>query len=334
MNPSTKPVSSPEVVADAPSIEAGRDCQVVSVCPACGGKENDQCGGVAAPFSELVGEREFCQPAYSIRSCRNCSLYFKSHVISYDQLDPYYDRLDCSSFEVDHQFPTDRVLQSVLAKLPSGRKILDFGCSTGRILKNHTQTHDCFGVELNETAAGIARQRGLTIIDSGGIASGVHEGFDVIILTDVYEHLVQPFELVKMLYRSLKPEGILVIVTGNADGISMKDRMAEFWYFRLIGHLQMLGEQHASWMAEQLGARIKQLHRCSHYSTSLTTRLVQRLYSFAYLKFRESPNGFFAKLLRMTPRVRNVERLNNLPPLSFADDHVVLLLEKPTFMPT
>lgn len=124
--------------------------------------------------------------------------------------------------------------------------MLDFGCSTGRILRVHTSRLACSGVEPNLQAAAIARGRGIAILTESELHDEPVSRFDAIILADVHEHLLHPVETLARLVEVLKPGGWLAIVSGNADAIRDRARIAEFWYFRTPSHLLMLTRNHLS----------------------------------------------------------------------------------------
>ena len=131
-------------------------------------------------------------------------LYFKSMTLSAGELDAYYAALDGSTFDVDGDFPTDRVLYRRLRALPRGSRVLDFGCSTGRILKDLTTQLVCVGVEPNQPAAAVARARGIEIVPADQLALD-DRLFSAILLTDVFEHLAQPMPLLTLLASRLSP---------------------------------------------------------------------------------------------------------------------------------
>lgn len=298
------------------------------ICPACGDTGSTPVGHEATAFDTIIGGQTFRQPAYSIRSCGRCSLYFKSHTLTSEQLSAYYARLESATFEVDANFPTDQLVREALDRLPDGSRVLDFGCSTGRILNGLTARFDCTGVEPNEHAAAIARGRGIRIISEQELRDGRSGDFDAILLADVYEHLAQPLEWLEVLATRLKPGGWLAIVTGNADAIQHKDFIGEYWYFRLPGHLLMLSERHVPWLATRIGLAVQALHRCSHYDTPAVDRIRQAVRSFAYYQFRTSPRSGLTALMRLVPGIRRAERWPTAPAMMSAADHVVAILQK------
>ena len=298
-------------------------------CPACAATEHEQVGSRATAFEAVVAGRVFRQPEYALRRCARCDLHYKSDTLTEAQLDAYYTVLDSGAFEYDGDFPTDRAVFRMLGKLTPGSRVLDFGCSTGRMLKGFSSQLACVGVEPNADAAGVAERRGIRIVTEDDLRRSAPAPFDAIILADVYEHLLRPVELLELLASRLKPGGWLSIVTGNADGIPDRDLAGEFWYFRLPGHLQMLSERHASWLAGRLALQLDGLHRCSHYDTPAPERVRQAVKGWLYHRFRMAPQQAATALLRKVPRLRDAERWPSAPALTYTRDHVVARLRKP-----
>src|SRR5215203_6047550 len=126
--------------------------QLVAACPACGDTAAPQVGAEAEGFDTVLNGEHFYQPPYVVRGCATCGLYFKSITLSAAALHAYYAVLDGAVFEIDADFPTDRILRGWLGWLLPGSRVLDFGCSTGRVLKEFTSRLTCTGVEPNEPA--------------------------------------------------------------------------------------------------------------------------------------------------------------------------------------
>jgi SAM-dependent methyltransferase len=298
----------------------------ITACPACHGTDAPQVGAAASGFDTLVAGRHFHQPPYAVHACQACGLYFKSAVLAPAELDAYYAALDSAPFEIDGDYPTDRLVHERLRALPDGSRVLDYGCSTGRILRPVAARLECVGVEPNEAAAATARARGIRIVGASELSDAAP--FDAILLTDVFEHLADPVPLLQHLAGKLAPRGWLGIVTGNADAIEPRDWLAEFWYFRLPGHVIMLGERHLSWLATELGLGLIQVDRCSHYRVPLVDRVRQGIQAFAYRQFRTAPRGVAARVLRRTPRLSAAQRWTTAPTLSYRNDHVVAIFER------
>lgn len=300
----------------------------VSQCPACGSAETTPVGAAAKGFDSDEGGRRYRQPDYRIRQCGPCGLYFKSHTIGLAVLGDYYQRHDEGTYEYGDRFPTDRHLDRLISALPNGSRILDFGCSTGRILKGSASRLHCYGVEPNHKAAAIAGERGIHIVPESQLPDYEREGFDAIILADVYEHLPQPAELFGRLCRLLKPGGWLAIVTGNADAVGDRDLIAEFWYFRVPAHLLMASERHMHWLAARFGLQLAALHRCSHYDRPPFERVMQHARSAAYAWQRPHRTGPLSRVLRALPLVNRAAHWANAPVVDSTRDHVVAVFRR------
>src|SRR5215213_7205950 len=185
----------PRSRAPAPAMSEPRE-QAVDVCPACRGTATPQVGAAAGGFDTVLNGEHFFQPPYVVRHCTTCGLYFKSVTMSAPALDSYYTALDGATFEIDGEFPTDRILRARLSSLARGSRVLDFGCSTGRVLKQFTTHLTCVGVEPNAPAAAAARARGIEIMTATEAATA--QPFHAIVLADVFEHLQQPVELLQL----------------------------------------------------------------------------------------------------------------------------------------
>ncbi|MEK6804276.1 MAG: methyltransferase domain-containing protein [Nitrospirota bacterium] len=117
---------------------------------------------------------------------------------------------------------TDRVAQR-LGK-PS-LSILDFGCGTGDHVTYPLAClgHRVLGVDMHEPSIQEAQRRyPLTnlLFRTARLESLIREGVaaDLIICSEVLEHLQQPQDCLSLLRRLLKPNGALIITTPNGYG--------------------------------------------------------------------------------------------------------------------
>lgn len=301
----------------------------VEECPACLGVEYERVGGDAAPIAMRIKGVEVLHPMYHIRKCRSCGLYFKSVVIDRAWLPTYYSAESFSQYEEDGFFPTEHVIHSILADLPDGACVLDFGCSTGRILERHARRLRCYGVEVNDSAAMEARRRGLIVVNDDSQIATMGSRFDLVLLSDVYEHLPKPVELTSRLVGYLKPAGHLVIVTGNADSIRTKEMLAEHWYFRVPGHLHMAGETHIDWLSKSLGVETQSVTRCSHYRLKFMVKLKQFFQDFSYRHARARPQRILNRILVFLPPLSKAKRWRNQPAVTYRKDHFVVDFRTP-----
>jgi SAM-dependent methyltransferase len=241
-------------------------------------------------------------------------------------LHSYYETLDFTPFDRNEGFPTDAALLKHLKRLSPGSKVLDFGCSTGRILAELGSAYERFGIEINEAAADRARGHGIAIISERDLRDGMTEKFDAIVLSDVFEHLLEPTKTLRLLTSRLATSGKLYIVTALSDTIRQRALIPEHWYFRIPGHLQMLSRDHLIWIAASLGLQMTSLDVMSHYRRDPIRFAKQRLQSLLYEKVKLAPRSVIAAVVRSTPSLNRVGKWTNLPMTDQLRDHAVAVL--------
>lgn len=109
----------------------------------------------------------------------------------------------------------------LLQKFTRGGKLLDIGCATGEMMRAaQNRGFDVYGVEISPF--GIKRCREMfgehKIIGHSLQKNDFQESFfDVIVLSDLLEHIREPQEFIAMVTRLLKPGGIVMVVTPDTS---------------------------------------------------------------------------------------------------------------------
>jgi 2-polyprenyl-3-methyl-5-hydroxy-6-metoxy-1,4-benzoquinol methylase len=99
-----------------------------------------------------------------------------------------------------------------------GRRLLDVGCACGELLALARQRGwDVHGVELSPQAAASAQKQHQLPVSIGPLEeqNGQLGTFDVIVATDVIEHVPSPRQFVRSVYDRLKPGGLAILETPN-----------------------------------------------------------------------------------------------------------------------
>jgi SAM-dependent methyltransferase len=114
-----------------------------------------------------------------------------------------------------------RMLAAVLAGRTGAQRIVDVGCGDGsatRLLSNLDAGNTVIGVDWSATALARARARGLLVVQGGVETSGLPlpDGCaDVVIMSELIEHLVDTDTAVDEVRRVLRPGGVLLLSTPN-----------------------------------------------------------------------------------------------------------------------
>jgi len=126
-----------------------------------------------------------------------------------------------------------RKLASLRAMLAPAARILDIGCGDGRLMALLHSINPAWrmeGVDSGETAVRRALQRGLHV------RHGVYEnipfeegGYDLLVLNEVIEHIVDPGAVLEKVFRELKPGGLVNIETPSLDGWDARLYRSTHW---------------------------------------------------------------------------------------------------------
>jgi SAM-dependent methyltransferase len=106
-------------------------------------------------------------------------------------------------------------------------RLLDAGCNEGRGLRFYARSgFQVEGLELNPTAAAVARESGFTVHAGDTTDFIAPAPYDVIVLSNVLEHAPDPKKVLLNLRRNLKPAGELWISCPNSRS----------WLRKAFGH--------------------------------------------------------------------------------------------------
>jgi 2-polyprenyl-3-methyl-5-hydroxy-6-metoxy-1,4-benzoquinol methylase len=127
------------------------------------------------------------------------------------ELDP-----DDQYFVVDCRF---MVLEEVLRAVPSG-KMLDLGCGRGLLLKRLSNHHETWGCEFDPGARAACESQSLRVksvdLNTAEIAPYGKGLFDVVVISEVCEHLLDPRNALHLAKESLRSGGTLIVTVPNA----------------------------------------------------------------------------------------------------------------------
>jgi 2-polyprenyl-3-methyl-5-hydroxy-6-metoxy-1,4-benzoquinol methylase len=303
----------------------------LTTCPACRSLCTEPKSWAASGFDAVVGRKTYHQPDFEIVECNTCHLLFREPTLSAQEFADYYREVDFKNWEQtglagEIYFPIDKIVMTQLKELKNGARILDYGCSTGRLLAPIAKRFSCYGFEINPTAAQMAADKGIRIVSLEDIQSKSLK-LDCVVLVDVFEHLLDPIETLKQLAALLNLGGKLLVATGNSDTTICRLDPSQFWYFRIIEHVCMLNRKHAEFLGSALNMTLVGWFECSHYETSLAARASQRLRHFAYWRYVKS-SSVAKKLIEFLPVLGRIRHWHNAPAVTYQNDHVVVVLEK------
>lgn len=154
-------------------------------------------------------------------------------------------------YHEDHgdQFEVVGVVRSFL---PSNSWILDVGCGTGAaaVAANVGLNNTIIGIEPDPVRAEAARKLGIEVyngvLDDAFVDA--HRPFDVIVFSDVLEHLVDPASALTVAKRALRPGGAIIASVPNvAHWIIRLRLLLGRWEYAEYG---IMDATHLRWFTE------------------------------------------------------------------------------------
>lgn len=214
----------PEITSAEKSKEAcmmleGRvaPCWPPATCPACGKR-------MAQSDSPFRGG----QAPLELRQCAKCGMVCgRPAVDTYDVEEyEYYGALQGLPREqVLDPLTRSRYLQLLhdFARLTGGRKLLDVGCGRGGFVEAALSAGwDAMGIELSEPAVRLAQGLGLPVYLKDFFDPSIAPGWDVIVMTEVIEHLSRPGDFIARAEELLASGGMLYVTTPNWNSLERR----------------------------------------------------------------------------------------------------------------
>ncbi|SJZ99163.1 class I SAM-dependent methyltransferase [Sediminibacterium ginsengisoli] len=307
----------------------------VLTCPGCRSGKYVELSRSGA-LTESRNNIDFVQNAYAVNQCNNCGLYYKDEVLSEKEFKVYYNSFDFNQWSDPRNiYPTEEIIKKQLGKAiwqaKEKLKILDFGCSDGRLLHFFAEQSFCFGFDIDERIYKTLSEKGIEGLTSKELEDK-DSYFDLIIISDVFEHLLHPTVLIQQVWKKLAPGGKLIISTGFADSDYCRFDIADYWYFKNLQHVCMLGNRYIDFLAATLRAKVVLRKECSHYSASFMKKAGRKtafsIRFFLYKHISTKKSSRLNRIVRKVPFLNKIVKWNTQPFYPFAKDHIVTVFEK------
>lgn len=223
--------------------------------------EKKECEFCGSTNSELYIKTDLV----SYNKCTDCGLIYQYPVLTQEEINDIYTD-NYFEYEVANQdnffdlmklAMKDIGFDNIESNLPN-KNVLDIGCATGKMLNYlKTKGYNAQGIEICSASANYARKNYNLVIHEKPL---IDVGFDIdyfsfIHFSHVIEHLPNPADTLKEVYRILAKGGYLAITTPNADGMFAK-KYRDSWRAVMPQHLWLFSKNTLSNYMRSIGFHI------------------------------------------------------------------------------
>jgi len=211
-------------------------------------------------------------PELKLRRCRECGCLWADDVRQDEAtLVAAYERVSDSYFEPAENDPRYQRfygwIEQLVKQHVSGRTILDVGCGDGTFLSTLSDEWSKHGVEPSVSGARLAQQRNLDVVCATLDTTTRPYDVDLISALDVIEHVVDPHSFVKSLKRHVRKNGVVLLLTGDADAYPARIAGSQWSYLRWCGHISVFSQSGLRRLLESHGFEVIAAERCEHPSS-------------------------------------------------------------------
>jgi SAM-dependent methyltransferase len=302
------------------------------ICPSCRSTSVRRIGPIPQGHTFAGRLLDAPIPGGDLIRCDDCRMGFKWPQTSKAELDRLYQLAAPGVWNDEPERRRDWVMarEELLGSAPGA--LLDVGCFDGafhRFVRESSDAWQMFGVEVNATAANVARGGGVTIVGADAERLEGDRKYAAVVAFDLIEHLSDPATLLGRMADLLEPGGILIVSTGNLDAPTWRLMGGGYWYSALVEHISFLSPSWCEHAALRLGLSLERVVLFSHAGRR---RLLERSMEFGKnMVYRFAPSVFRAlrKLGMGGVDVSGNDALANAAPTWItAQDHFLAVFRK------
>ncbi|HKG15207.1 MAG TPA: class I SAM-dependent methyltransferase [Pyrinomonadaceae bacterium] len=210
-------------------------------CPSCGSD-----AGVR------VGEKD----KFAMSRCRACGTLYVAELPGAGELEDYDSYYGAENLAVPEFI--NRRLDEIIAGFEPYKQnglLLDVGCGAGTFMQAARRAGwEAVGVEVSATAAEHNRAEGFEVFNGELAEARYPEGrFDVVVLSEVLEHVAEPREMLGEVLRVMRPGGLLWATTPNGRGFSARSLGLKWSAVSPPEHLHLFSRGAVESLLEEVG---------------------------------------------------------------------------------
>jgi SAM-dependent methyltransferase len=187
----------------------------LSTCPLC---ERGLAEAGAAPLPAFGRDH--------LVRCGACGFTFSILIPSDDDYARVYGNYDYVSedqarTDLNRQREAD-VVRSLMPYKATG-KVIDVAAGAGRFLEHFQEAgFDCYATEFDVRLQALLAQKGFRVVPGGTMPETEEAIFDIVMFTEIIEHINNPMPVLRSLSRLLRPGGCLYVTTPNFNSLERR----------------------------------------------------------------------------------------------------------------
>jgi ubiquinone/menaquinone biosynthesis C-methylase UbiE len=230
-------------------------------CPVCNHNQNKE---IYARTQERIKQRV---KAFICKRCKSIYLedYWKDRGFLYEN--PDYSPWGKAEEEVEEDVAMSKKEAfkwqlSLLQKYIIGKdkRLLDVGTGKGYLLEVACDIgFDCYGVEPSSYTSKATEKKFPKRITQGLLEDARYKDceFDVIVMTDLIEHIPYPHSFFDEVYRILKPSGFILITTPNSGSFT-RILLGKNWFQYKYEHIIYYNKKSLKYLLDKKGFRVRE----------------------------------------------------------------------------
>ncbi len=254
-----------------------------------------------------ISRDDFCFSDSRVLKCGSCGLAYLFPKPDADYLYKAYETMEDSLYlrEEKGRAKSAKALLSKLSRIKKAGRLLDIGCASGIFLNEARRLGwEVYGVELSSWAVNYAKNNFGISIYQGKLKDAKFPSryFDLVVMLDSIEHLMDPLDCLIEAGRVLRDDGLLFVSTPDIESF-LSRLMGKRWLGIKQSHLYYFNKRSISKMLN--GAGFKAI-KFSRYI---------RFFSLNYLLLKLMPYKMSLKvkpLLDRLPFIRSLLLAVNL----------------------
>ncbi|MDN4165591.1 class I SAM-dependent methyltransferase [Cytophagales bacterium LB-30] len=236
--------------------------QKIEACPSCDSKEQT--------LFKICKDYTVSGETFAIVECKNCGFKFTNPRPDEQSIGKYYESEEYISHTDKAQGFIQQVYKLVrgitlyrkyrlISKLVAKGKILDIGCGTGDFLTQFKDRNwEVRGVEKSTKSRAIAIEKNGNII-SEDLSQIEDQGYDVITLWHVLEHIHTLNETLTRIRKLVKKDGYIVIAVPNEASFDAKHYGEHWAAYDVPRHLYHFNQKTLKEIAKKNKLKVKKI---------------------------------------------------------------------------